>query len=307
MRKLPFFIFYALLALAIAGLGGYLVVAFMVENAPEVSVPAIEGLELTAALEVLTENELDLEVRGFSFSDEVAKNRVVRQRPAAGVIVKAGRGIGVILSRGPERHSMPNVVGRTLEDATILLTQAGLAPEVAIRIPGKEEGLVLAQAFEPGAPLESGIAIPLIASTAPEPKLMRMPNLQGLELHKAEAQLESLGVGVERVEEVRIGDPSRAGRILSQEPMPGSPIPQGTRVSLSVAERNISSSPGRMVLVEQLIPAGFTTREVEVVAQSVSGRRVILREMIPSGGALRELVELRPGERIRVFVDGKEK
>ena len=67
---------YAASALGVAVLGGYLVVAFMVHKAPEVEVPGIAGMTLIEALDELSELGLDLEVRDFVHSGEIAEKMV---------------------------------------------------------------------------------------------------------------------------------------------------------------------------------------------------------------------------------------
>ena len=97
--------------------------------------PDVTGQGLSEALDRLRTVGLDLEVRSFRYSQEVPENRIVRQSPEPGRIVKAGRGVGVVLSRGPERHPTPDVRGLSLEDARILLEEAGLRAQVAVRKP----------------------------------------------------------------------------------------------------------------------------------------------------------------------------
>jgi serine/threonine-protein kinase len=235
MRRFWIVLLYAMLAIAVASLGAYLVVAFMIEKAPEVEVPDVANMALTDALDTLNARGLELEVRGFSFSDDVEVNRVVRQRPSAGSIVKAGRGVGVVLSRGGERQFVPDLIGQFEEDANITLAQAGLTPAPGVRIPGDVAGVVIAQSRVPGTKMSKGDQVFLLVSTGPELPYLRMPNLSGTPISQAESELSALGLKISRVEDTQIGDPTRTGRVIGQEPLPGAKVQKGSEVTLSVA------------------------------------------------------------------------
>lgn len=237
MRRFLLYALYALLTAAVAGLGTYLTVSFVVERAPEAAVPPVAGLGLAQALDVLDAHKLDLEVGEFEYSDTVPENHVIRQRPEAGRVVKAGRGVRVILSRGAERHPVPLVAGLSLDDARIALTEAGLRGEVAGRVPGGPEGQVVAQAAAPGSRLLKGAAVRLLVSSGHRPTRYRMPRVEGLPLDRAVVVLDELGVRVEKVDEVPASSPDQQGLVLRQEPAAGSPVARGVGVLLAAAPR----------------------------------------------------------------------
>jgi len=59
------------------------------------------------------------------FSSEVDKGKVTRTEPAANEQVTANQQVKVYISKGPEKKSMPNVVGLTPYEAAKKLTEAG--------------------------------------------------------------------------------------------------------------------------------------------------------------------------------------
>jgi beta-lactam-binding protein with PASTA domain len=304
LRKVALVTLYFALALTVAVVGGYLVVAFMARNTPEVAVPAIEGHALSEAVYALTELELDLEVRSFVFSDAVPENHVVLQRPPAGRIIKAGRSVGVILSRGAERLSTPQLFGRPLEDAAIALSEAQLGFEVAARIPGPVEADVLAQSIIPGAKRPSGTIVGMVVSKGPTPVRYRLPKLEGMTVVEAQTLLAKLGLRVERVTEVELSDQLRAGRVVNQEPLPGFPVERGTGVTLSVAGSAYLPPTGRAVMVERYLPPGLGTRHVEVFAKNGGDTRTLVDEQVEAGTTFRKMLNLNLGESIEVRVDG---
>lgn len=306
MRRLGLGLAYGALALGVALLGAYLAISLVVEKAPEVQVPPVAGLTLSAGLDALTAAHLDLEVRGFTYSDEVPENHIVRQKPEAGQVVKAGRGVGVVLSRGPERHPTPDVRGLALEDARILVEEAGLKPEVALRLARGPLGQVLAQGADPGRLLPREASLPLILSSGAAPALLRMPRLDGNTLEEALAVLDELGLRLGRIEEVALEDPTRLGRVMSQEPLGGFPVQRGAPVVLSVAGAAAAGLPSRAVWVSRAIPPGFARHRVEVLVERAGRTWVLSDEWLAGGEVFQRWIPLRPGEQVRVRLDGAE-
>lgn len=228
-------VLYGGMVAAIVGILAYLSLSFVIQRGPEVAVPRVEGLGLSQALDVLDARKLDLEVGRFEFSDRVPENHVLRQVPAPGRVIKAGRSVRVVLSRGAERHPVPDVTGQSLEEARIQLGEAGVQGQVAARVHSGPAGQVVAQAAEPGTRLLKGTVLGLVVSDGPRPVLLRMPSVEGLLLEKAIVALDEVGLRVARVEEAKGGDAERRGRIVAQEPPAGSPVVKGSGVVVSVA------------------------------------------------------------------------
>jgi serine/threonine-protein kinase len=246
MKRSLLFLFYGGLVAAIVGIVAYLSLSFVVQRGPEVAVPAVEGLGLAQALDVLDSRKLDLEVGEFEFSDRVPENHVVRQRPAPGRVIKAGRPIRVILSRGAEKHPVPDVAGLSLDEARIQFVESGLQAQVSARVHAGPAGQIVAQGAEPGTRLLKGTVVALVVSSGPKPTLLRMPSVEGMPLEKAIVTLDEAGLRVEHVEEARGPDPQGRGGVLSQQPEPGSPVAKGSGIVVTVA-----GTPGPPEAVEK--------------------------------------------------------
>ncbi len=62
----------------------------------------------------------------LEYSDTVEKGRIIRQEPEAGEDVEPGSTISLVVSNGPEKVAMPDVIGATRDNAAQKLTQVGL-------------------------------------------------------------------------------------------------------------------------------------------------------------------------------------
>ncbi len=305
MKRALVAVLYGAMFLASAGLGAYLAVAWLVENTPEVEVPDLRGLALGEALDRLQGTGLDLEVRDFDYSDTVPENHVILQRPRPGARVKAGRGVGVILSRGPERHPVPDLRGLALEDARIRLEELGLKAAVEVRIRRGPEGTVVAQGIEPGRTLPRGAQVPLVVSRGPRPIRWRMPRLAGLPLAEALDRIDRMGLRVGRIEEVELLDPTQAGRIVAQDPLPGFPAEAGAAVALTVAGTAPAVGFSRALYLFHAVPPGFGKARVQLIWRSGGRTWTVWDDWVPRGRVVRVAVPAGLADRAELRVDGR--
>ena len=62
----------------------------------------------------------------LEYSDTVEEGRVIRQSPEAGEVLEKGGTVSLVVSKGPEKVEMPNIVGFTRDAAEQQLAQVGL-------------------------------------------------------------------------------------------------------------------------------------------------------------------------------------
>ncbi len=115
----------AIVALAVLGLVTGLLLAL--SRGPEpVVVPDVQGKPATEAQRLLTDAGLHGKTLYEVYSDTVEVGCVVSQRPYAGKIVKEGRLVDLVVSRGPKSVEVPALVGKSLSEAEELLRQSYL-------------------------------------------------------------------------------------------------------------------------------------------------------------------------------------
>ena len=94
-------------------------------GASEVSVPAVEGYDSDAAMNMITDAGFHPK-RDYDYSDTVASGKVISQDPKAGTPAKKGDTVTIMVSQGKEAVAVPDVYNKPQEQATNELTQAGL-------------------------------------------------------------------------------------------------------------------------------------------------------------------------------------
>lgn len=230
-------------------------------------VPDVAGLEIGAARSALDHAGLRPGTQDHEYQQGIAADVVIRQDPAAGLVVRRGRAVNLVL--GSAVGKVPTLTGRNRADAAALLREQGLVlGQVSERESGlAAPGLVLTQSPPPGTvPAGNGpFAVDIVIARAPsrpgpelteaEPVrapapveawperarlLIRVPAVSGLSLEAAKAVIaeSGLALGAVRRRWVAEGAP---GSVLSQSPPAGSEAERGARIDLTVAQRDVAA------------------------------------------------------------------
>lgn len=200
-----------------------------------VEVARVVGLESVAASELLKESGLVPRVVAEDFHARIPKGHVVSQRPPGGTRAKAGAEVRLIVSRGTDQISVPNVAGQTVPQAQRTLSESGLSTGLVTRIrsDAHPRDQVIAQEPAPGIQVVRGTAVHLLQSLGPHEGTMAMPDLRGREMVSAVNLLKDLQLEAVVVFQAA---PARQGRVVDQEPGPGERVSVGTKVRIGVAE-----------------------------------------------------------------------
>jgi serine/threonine-protein kinase len=131
-----------------------------------VQLPRVIGIDATAATELLREQGLQPKMSGREFSEQIAKDAVLSQRPASGSWVKKNSEVRLVVSKGSDAVALPSLAGLPLPDARRVLLQHGLTLGRVAQVHSleREKGQVIAQDPEAGAPLRRGSAVALLVS-----------------------------------------------------------------------------------------------------------------------------------------------
>src|ERR1700740_2850513 len=92
----------------------------------EKTVPNVVGMTQGAATTAITEAKLKLGNVTQQNSNTVATGNVISQEPASGSSAAEGSAVILVISSGPPRVTVPNVIGLTQAAATTTSTEATL-------------------------------------------------------------------------------------------------------------------------------------------------------------------------------------
>ncbi len=199
--------------------------------------PKLEGTSLEAAKRVTSSLGLGLKVEDKLFSAEYPANQIVKQMPPPGTHLKMGQDVHVLVSLGPPKVTVPNLVGSSLRAARIAAVQRGLAVgDVAVTYWNEGDAdQVVAQDPPPATSEIRTPAVNLLISNGPAPQAFLCPKLTGRLLSDVRRELDQGGFTPGQVSFVPT-DSIQKGTILSQSPPPGSRIDPDTKFSFEVAQ-----------------------------------------------------------------------
>ena len=193
-----------------------------------VAVPQLGGLREGLAVQKVRAANLDPNVIRET-SDTVEKGVVISQSPNAGVRVAKNSTVDIHVSRGPPPVTVPNVIGKSRDDAVAALSDAGLKYKVFTVHSNKTPNTVTGQDPAGGTKVVKGSRVRINVSSGPQP--VSVPYVVGLSFDQASAQLQSAGFAVARR---NIDSDQPKGTVVAQDPT-GSAAPNST-VTLSVSK-----------------------------------------------------------------------
>ncbi|NYD58490.1 serine/threonine-protein kinase [Nocardioides marinisabuli] len=183
----------------------------------------------------------ELEDAGFEvvlgeavYSNRVPEGRVVTAEPGAGSRALEGDEVTIVLSLGIEQYPVPELAGRTLEEARSALAEVELEvgrvkERFSETVPDDQ---VVRSTPGPGKELRPGAAVDLVVSKGRKP--VNVGDWVGEPADEAQRTLERKGLVVQRNEDV-FSDDVAAGDVVAQEPTGGT-LFKGDTVTLTVSK-----------------------------------------------------------------------
>ena len=304
-----------------------------VHNPPaSVEVPSLAGLTEEQATRTLRETNLVLGEVSYEFSDNPS-GRVLSQQPGRGVTVTSGSSVSLVISRGAEvvEVTLPDVVGLRLEEARNRLVAAGLrrVETVAVGLSYTQPNQVSAQWPAAGQRVPTS-ALVTLTYALPGREVVRVPEVQGLPLQRAQLMLRAAGLEIAWVDHVE--DAARPQGVLEVRPsgytLPGTPVAvtvngaQGENVLLPErpveAERPpvpVAEPPLPPVLGGRTIPINFNPADhgflrgqeyhFELVVIDDNGQRTVVDRVVPADRAVNTSVQVHGRAEIQISLNGQ--
>jgi beta-lactam-binding protein with PASTA domain len=210
----------------------------------ETNVPSFVGLSTADAAQQASQHGLILEYGDRFYSAEVPEGRIVSQLPAGGEKVRRGWRVRLALSLGPQRVTIPNVVGQSPRAAEINLTRRGLelGSVASVKLSGLPSAQVVAQSPAAGAEGITSPKVNLLQTAAADsaPAYYVMPNLVGRRLGEATEAMADAGfhLGHARLVSGATGaraKPIATDTIVLQSPPAGQKVGEGAAISFDLA------------------------------------------------------------------------
>ncbi len=237
MRRLLRILVLTMLLLMVAMVSALTAMRFAIHGR-EIKVPKLVGMTRAQAEATAQDAGLLFSVESSFYSSDVPEGRIVSQLPSPGATVRSGYRVRVALSLGPQRASVPNVLGQSGRAAEINVERRGLEVQtIAVaHLPGLPAGQVVAQSPAPEARTMSSPKVSLLITAPPESQTYVMPDFTGQKLADATKAVEAAGLRVSRVV-TAAAQPAAGATIVRQSPGAGQKVTPETPVMFEVAQQ----------------------------------------------------------------------
>ena len=196
-------------------------------------VPFVEGDSEEDAREKLKTaglGEVEIET---DYNEIVKEGNVISQSIPGATEVKEGTPIKLILSKGPEPFSMPDVTGKTETEAVSILSKKGLVVKKEYEKNSEvESDHVIRQSVSIGSSVKRGDTVTIVISSGK--KTSEVPNVVGLTKEDASSAIKDVKLKVFSLE--NYDSDIAAGRVISQSPEGGSILKKGDSVTIYVSK-----------------------------------------------------------------------
>ena len=214
----------------------------------------------------------------------------------------------------PGEVAVPNLVGKTVDEALPLLQQAKLTVGKKSEEPSmdKAEGVIVSQNPVAGFDVKRGRAIDLVVSTGAPP--VPVPNVVGMTEDAARSALQKVGLRMGKVSSEN-DDTVRKGRVISQAPEADFEAKRGESVDLVVsggkeedASVNTPYMPGEgnpaevhWVEVQLTLKDSPPQQRIRMVVDDALGTSTVYDKIHDAGDTIHESIEVRGQYQLQVY------
>jgi eukaryotic-like serine/threonine-protein kinase len=236
VRKVFRLIFLAAVLMTVAVVSAITTIRLTIHGRQE-TLPSLVGMPVEQARNTVRTLGLGLDVEDRLYSDKIAADAVVSQMPAPGTSIKPRQNVHVLLSLGPQKVSVPDLMGRTLRAARITAVERGLTigDVAALYWPQDQPYHVVAQDPPPATTDLQSPAVNFLVSLGPTPVAYLCPNFQNKPVGLARSELQQAGFQNIKVTQAQAPGAVQ-GNILQQLPLPGSKVTPDTVFEFQVAQ-----------------------------------------------------------------------
>jgi len=258
----------------------------------KVEVERVVGQLEAVAVDRLEDDGFEVEVDRQP--DLAPVGEVIHQDPGGGTEADEGSTVQLIVSSGPGEVTIPTVEGFSEERAVRELSRAGCGQredtnlcgfKVEVRQEASDridEGDAIRTTPQGGTSAEVGSRVLLFVSTGP--RQVEVPDVIDLARESAEATLNRAGLGFTIREQESDQDP---GTVIAQDPVGGTVVDKGSRVTLTVAKEPETVDVPNVV--------GFSRATAEDALRDAGLRPVIVEEETDDPAAVDQVLRQSPG------------
>jgi len=207
-----------------------------VRSGQESTVPDLLGLSPEEANAILKDKSLELRVIGEEYDLKRVAGTIIYQMPEPESKVKKGRRIKVVLSKGGEKATVPQLKGMTLRQAELALEGRGLKTGEPVFI--SSDSLPTDEVIESfpsaGTTVPLSMEIRVLINKGDTLEVVKVPKFKGENIKEVKSKIEKSGLKLGKIK-YKVKNRLLPGTVLNQIPKEGAEVRKGSIVELEVS------------------------------------------------------------------------
>ena len=202
-----------------------------------IEVPNLIEMTYEGARTLLGQHDLKIVEKAKKFDDRYRAGIVISQNPKPFSVVKKGRRIYVIVSKGEPTIEMPRLIGNSQQNAVFEINRLGLKVRYVSYEHSEHyyEGVVLNQSIPIGKEVKLGQSIDLIISWGQFPDKFIVPNLIGRSLKDAKQEIQQAGLTLGNVS-FQVENDLLPETVIDQSKEANAEVTRGDTISILISK-----------------------------------------------------------------------
>jgi beta-lactam-binding protein with PASTA domain len=199
-----------------------------------VEIPMLTGVPDAQAFETL--QDMDLKVRTVrETSNEIGTGLVIRTDPPSGSNVEPRSVVDVVVSAGPEKFGVPDVIGENVDVAKAQIEAEGffVGAREYVETEDFDENVVIAQSPDGGTAAAPGTTVDLIVSAGPSS--IEVPDVSGKSAETAILELARAGFNAVATQD-EFSAEVLEGFVIETNPAAGQIVPREATIIVMVSQ-----------------------------------------------------------------------
>lgn len=195
----------------------------------------VVGMEEAEATKALDEAGITYEIER-EYSDKFEEGLVMSQSISEGQTVDKDEKVKIVISKGIEEADVPDVVGKTPDEAKTLLTAAGFVVEEDEEYDDEvEAGKIISQTPGGATKAAKGSTVTIVVSKGKEVKVATVPDLKKKTVTEAESALSEVKLKLGNVTQ-EYSDTIAEGKVIRQSIAAGTEVKEETAVDITISK-----------------------------------------------------------------------
>ena len=199
------------------------------------TMPDLIGYDEEEAIKQLDDMKIDYIIER-DYTDKFEEGKVASQSIESGTELKEDDKVTLVISKGQKKGAVPDVKGKTLDEAKSILEAAGFKVDEDEEYSDEvEEKHIISQSPEGGSQAAEGSTVSVVVSKGKEVKVAKVPDLKKMTVTEAESALSAVHLKLGNVSQ-EYSDSVKEGQVISQSIAADTEVKEDTKIDITISK-----------------------------------------------------------------------